>query len=72
MWRLGFRVWRAGLVLKYGLPALLVLVLLYLAQGLSPLFLTVLCLFGLVAGGASFALREFEEREIGRPEGRRR
>lgn len=72
MWRLGFRVWRAGLALKYGLPALLLLVLLYHAQGPSPLFLTVLCLLGLVAGGAALVLREFDEKEHDSTGGRRR
>lgn len=72
MWRLGFRFWRLGLALKYGLPAAGLLALIYHAQGVSELFVTVLCLVLGGAGVGALVLREFTDREIGRGERRPR
>ncbi len=72
MWRLGFRFWRLGLALKYGLPAAGLLALIYHAQGVSELFVTVLCLVLLAAGVGALVLREFGDREFERDKGRTR
>ncbi|MBE8518126.1 hypothetical protein ILP97_11515 [Amycolatopsis sp. H6(2020)] len=65
MWILGFVVWRAWLFAKYGVPAALVLWLIYLAQGASVLFWIVAALIGCVGLGMALAVSEFRDREFG-------
>lgn len=65
MWRLGFYVWRAWLYAKYGVPAALVLCLIYLGQGWSALFWIVAGVFFLVGLGMVLGVTEFHKREFG-------
>ncbi|EOD70344.1 hypothetical protein [Amycolatopsis vancoresmycina] len=65
MWRLGFFMWRAWLYIKYGVPAGLVLWLIYLAQGWSVLFWIVAAVIGCVGLGMVLAVGEFRHREFG-------
>lgn len=71
MWRIGFYVWRAWLWLKLGAPALLVLILIYMAQGPSALFWSTLVVFGCIGLGVGIAVADFRNREFG-PVGRER
>ncbi|MEU4675169.1 hypothetical protein AB0F91_46345 [Amycolatopsis sp. NPDC023774] len=71
MWRIGFYVWRTWLWVKLAAPALLVLFLIYLAQGASALFWSALVVFGCIALGVGIALTAFRNQEFG-PVGRER
>jgi len=66
MWRWGFLVWRVWLATKYGLPALLALWVIYLAQGTSPLFWTTFVVFGCVGLGLYLGVDELRTREFGK------
>ncbi|MFD9893538.1 hypothetical protein ACFWY9_29695 [Amycolatopsis sp. NPDC059027] len=72
MWRLGFYVWRIGLYAKYGIPAALVLLVIYLGYGAGTLFWTTAVVFGCVGLGLVLGITEFRNQEFGRAEGRGR
>ncbi|MBB3662458.1 hypothetical protein FB384_001362 [Prauserella sediminis] len=66
MWRWGFFVWRAWLVGKYAVPALLLLWVIHTAQGFSPLFWSAAVVFGCVGLGLWLGVAELRDREFGK------
>lgn len=66
MWRLGFLVWRAWLVGKYAVPAVLVLWVIHAGQGFSRLFWAVAVVFGCVGLGLYLGVAELRNREYGK------
>jgi len=67
MWRIGFYVWRVWLVAKYGAPAVGLLVLIFWAQGASPLFWVTLGVVGCMGLGMALGVIEFRNQEFGKP-----
>lgn len=63
MWRIGFLAWRAWVYIKFGVPALALLALIYHAQGPSLLFgITALLVTGGLFG-VRFVLRDLAQKE---------